>query len=99
MKVLVTGGAGFIGSHLVDALVDRGDEVVVLDDLTTGFAANINPRATLVEGSVADEQPPPPRPWKGAKSSSTRPRTKRCCDRSNVRSPPIRPTPTAPSTC
>jgi len=55
MKVLVTGGAGFIGSHIVDALVERGDEVVVLDDLTTGFAANINPAATLVEGSVADE--------------------------------------------
>jgi UDP-glucose 4-epimerase len=55
MKVLVTGGAGFIGSHIVDALVARGDEVVVLDDLTTGFAANINPDATLVEGSVADE--------------------------------------------
>ena len=56
MKVLVTGGAGFIGSHLVDALVARGDEVVVLDDLTTGFAANINAGATLVEGSVADEK-------------------------------------------
>src|SRR6185369_4523677 len=56
MKVLVTGGAGFIGSHLVDALVARGDEVVVLDDLTTGFAANVNPGAILIEGSVADEQ-------------------------------------------
>src|SRR5579862_2287595 len=55
MRVLVTGGAGFIGSHLVDALVERGDEVVVLDDLSTGFAANINPAATLVEGSIADE--------------------------------------------
>src|SRR4029077_17844833 len=55
MRVLVTGGAGFIGSHLVDALVERGDDVVVLDDLTTGFAANIHPNATLVEASVADE--------------------------------------------
>ncbi len=55
MRVLVTGGAGFIGSHLVDALVERGDDVVVLDDLSTGFAANINPAATLVEGSIADE--------------------------------------------
>src|SRR5262249_54873186 len=54
-KALVTGGAGFIGSHLVDALVDRGDDVVVLDDLSTGFAANVNPAAKLVEGSVADE--------------------------------------------
>jgi UDP-glucose 4-epimerase len=55
VKALVTGGAGFIGSHLVDALVDRGDDVVVLDDLSTGFAANVNPAAKLVEGSVADE--------------------------------------------
>jgi UDP-glucose 4-epimerase len=55
MKALVTGGAGFIGSHIVDALVDRGDDVVVLDDLSTGFAANVHPAATLVEGSVADE--------------------------------------------
>lgn len=55
MQALVTGGAGFIGSHIVDALVERGDDVVVLDDLSTGFAANVNPAATLVEGSVADE--------------------------------------------
>ncbi|HEV7525798.1 MAG TPA: NAD-dependent epimerase/dehydratase family protein [Acidimicrobiia bacterium] len=55
MKVLVTGGAGFIGSHLVDALVDRGDEVVVLDDLSTGFRENVHPRAGLVDGSIADE--------------------------------------------
>ncbi len=55
MRVLVTGGAGFIGSHIVEALVARGDEVVVLDDLSTGFATNIAAGATLVEGSVADE--------------------------------------------
>lgn len=41
-RVLVTGGAGFIGSHIVDALVGRGDEVVVVDDLSTGFAANLS---------------------------------------------------------
>jgi UDP-glucose 4-epimerase len=51
----VTGGAGFIGSHLVDALIERGDDVVVLDDLSTGSTANIHPNATLIEGSVADE--------------------------------------------
>ena len=55
MQALVTGGAGFIGSHIVDALVERGDDVVVLDDLSTGFTANVHPSATLVEGSVADE--------------------------------------------
>lgn len=55
MRALVTGGAGFIGSHLVDALVDDGAQVVVVDDLSTGTAANLNPRAEFVEGSVADE--------------------------------------------
>ena len=42
-RALVTGGAGFIGSHLVDALVADGREVVVLDDLETGFRENLNP--------------------------------------------------------
>ncbi len=53
MKILVTGGAGFIGSHLVDALVARGHRVTVLDDLSTGSRANVNPRARLVRGDVA----------------------------------------------
>jgi UDP-glucose 4-epimerase len=43
LKVLVTGGAGFIGSNLVDALIDRGDDVVVVDNLTTGRRSNIEP--------------------------------------------------------
>lgn len=43
MKYLVTGGAGFIGSHLAHALLERGDEVIVLDDLTTGSMSNIEP--------------------------------------------------------
>jgi UDP-glucose 4-epimerase len=54
MKTLVTGGAGFIGSHIVDALVARGDDVVVLDDLSTGRKGNVNPGAALVEGSITD---------------------------------------------
>jgi len=44
---IVTGGAGFIGSHLVDALVERKFKVVVVDDLSTGFRTNINPKATF----------------------------------------------------
>jgi UDP-glucose 4-epimerase len=51
---LVTGGCGFIGSHLVDALLARGDQVRVLDDLSTGKRENLDPRATLIEADVAD---------------------------------------------
>jgi len=54
MKYLVTGGAGFIGSHLVDALVAREDEVVVLDNLSTGLEANVNSAARLVRGRAGD---------------------------------------------
>lgn len=54
MKCVVTGGCGFIGSHLVDALVARGDEVTALDDFSTGDRGFLNPSATLVEGSVTD---------------------------------------------
>jgi UDP-glucose 4-epimerase len=49
MRAVVTGGAGFIGSNLVDALVARGDEVVVVDDLSTGKRDNVNSAARLVE--------------------------------------------------
>jgi UDP-glucose 4-epimerase len=58
MPSLVTGGAGFIGSHLVDALVERGEEVVILDDLSTGRHENLTTAlehgAELVEGDVTD---------------------------------------------
>jgi len=51
---LVTGGAGFIGSHVADHLIGAGHTVVVLDDLTGGFRENVHPAATLVEGSILD---------------------------------------------
>lgn len=59
MKVLITGGAGFIGSHLSDRLIARGDEVLVLDDLSSGSLENIahlrqHPKFEFVEGSAAD---------------------------------------------
>jgi UDP-glucose 4-epimerase len=50
--ILVTGGAGFIGSHIVDRLLSRGDEVFVLDNLTTGSQANLNPQAIFIQGDV-----------------------------------------------
>ena len=54
LRCVVTGGCGFIGSHLVDSLVDLGHEVTVLDDLSTSNGEHINSAATLVEGSVMD---------------------------------------------
>lgn len=61
MKAVVTGGAGFIGSHLTDLLLDQGHEVIALDDMSTGANGNLalasaNPRFRLVEGSILDEE-------------------------------------------
>ena len=58
MRTLVTGGAGFIGSHVVDALVERGDDVTVLDDVSTGRRENLESAlgngAKLVDGDIRD---------------------------------------------
>ncbi len=54
MKILVTGGAGFIGSHLTDRLLQLGHEVVVVDNLATGYRHNLNPRARFYEVSLLD---------------------------------------------
>src|SRR4051794_3649055 len=57
MKILITGGAGFIGSTLADRLLERGDEVVVIDNYATGRRDNLSDHAklTVVEGSIADD--------------------------------------------
>ena len=55
MKVLVTGGAGFIGSNIVDALIDQGHDVVIVDNVSKGRRGNINPKAKLYELSICDE--------------------------------------------
>lgn len=54
MRILVTGGAGFIGSHVVDAYVAAGHEVIVVDNLSTGLRENLNPAARFYEADVTD---------------------------------------------
>jgi UDP-glucose 4-epimerase len=61
MRSLITGGAGFIGSHLAEFLVQRGDEVVVVDNLSTGRRENLgslsdHPKFTFIEGTIGDEK-------------------------------------------
>lgn len=56
MRILVTGGAGFIASHVVDRYIEKGHSVAVLDDLSTGNRENVNPKATLFECSLLDDQ-------------------------------------------
>ena len=55
MRILVTGGAGFIGSHVTKQLADRGYEVVVYDNLSRGFKKLVDPRVTFIKGSLAEK--------------------------------------------
>ena len=54
MKILVTGGAGFIGSHIADKLISKGQDVVIIDNLSTGFEYNINPAAKFIKADIKD---------------------------------------------
>ena len=54
MRIVVTGGAGFIGSHLTDAFLARGDEVTVLDDLSAGRPARLDAAASVQKASISD---------------------------------------------
>ncbi|MFC2044889.1 NAD-dependent epimerase/dehydratase family protein [Chloroflexota bacterium] len=56
MKVLVTGGAGFIGSHIVDALIEQGHYVIIVDNLDTGSKDNINPKAKFYKTNICDKE-------------------------------------------
>lgn len=56
MNILVTGGAGFIGSHVVDAYIKGGHKVIIVDDLSTGRKQNLNPKAVFYEGDIRDEK-------------------------------------------
>jgi UDP-glucose 4-epimerase len=56
MKILVTGGAGFIASHIADKFIEAGHKVVILDDLSTGFEKNINPKAKFVKLNICNDK-------------------------------------------
>ena len=81
MRILVTGGAGFIASNVVDALIEEGHDVSVVDNLSSGFERNLNPRARFyrlsVRGSelsdVFEKELPECRPGSGVCSGGRQP--------------------------
>ena len=103
MRALVTGGAGFIGSNLVDALLERGDDVSVVDDLSTGRRENLDgawPRRRLHEASVTDgARMPRCSPRSGPRPSSTSPPRSTSAARSPIRPSTPRSTSAAPPSC
>ena len=54
MNILVTGGAGFIGSHIVDAYIENNHHVIIIDDMSTGRKEFVNPKAVLYESTIAN---------------------------------------------
>lgn len=54
MKILLTGGAGFIGSHVADELIAKGNRIVIIDNLSTGFEYNINPESKFIKADITD---------------------------------------------
>ena len=56
MKILITGGAGFIASHVADAYIEIGHEVVIVDNLSSGNKANLNPKAKFIEADITDKE-------------------------------------------
>lgn len=56
MKILVTGGAGFIASHVADAYIEAGHEVVIVDNLSSGNMDNVNPKAKFIEADITDKE-------------------------------------------
>ena len=56
MRYLVTGGAGFIGSHMARRLLEAGHQVTILDDLSAGHPANVPQAAAFVQGDLSDEK-------------------------------------------
>ena len=84
MRAIVTGGAGFIGSHVVEALLARGDEVTVVDDLSNGKRENVPEGARLVERDVREGSARSSR-RRGRRSASTSPPRSTCASRSSGR--------------